>query len=326
MTSGNSINNSGQVAGVYTDSKYQLHGFVGSADGKTFAKIDYPGASETSANAINDNGQVAGYFMDSEFNSHGFIATPTGTTYSISGTATSNGSPLSGVSVALGGSSSATTQTASDGTYSFSGLTKGSYTVTPSMSGYTFNPQKATVAITNKDMTESFTATALYSISGTVTLGSSPLSGVTITLSGTAKGSTTTNSDGSYSFTNLQKGSYTVTPSKTGYTFSPPNSTVTLNKNVSGLKFTATALPTYSISGTVTVGNTPVAGVTVTLSGATGTGTPVTTGADGAFSFSGLLKGSYTLTASKTGYTFSRKTVSIVNQSLTNQVLTGRKN
>jgi hypothetical protein len=192
------------------------------------------------------------------------------------------------------------------------------------MSGCTFTPQKATVTITNKDMTENFTAKVLYSISGTVTLGSSPLAGVTITLSGAAKGSTTTGSDGSYSFANLQKGSYSVTPSKTGYTFSPPNSTVTLNKNVSGLKFTATVLPTYSISGTVTAGGAPVAGVTVTLSGAA-TGT-LTTGTNGTFSFGGLLKGSYTLTPSKAGYTFSKKTVAISNQSVTNLVLTGKKN
>jgi hypothetical protein len=39
----------------------------------------------------------------------------------------------------------------------------------------------------------------------------------------------------------------------------------------------------------------------------------------GAFSFGGLPKGAHTSTASKTGCTFSRKTVSIVNQSLANR-------
>ena len=53
-------------------------------------------------------------------------------TYSISGTVTTGtGSPLAGVSISLGGSTaSPTTRTASDGTYSFTGLASGSYVVT----------------------------------------------------------------------------------------------------------------------------------------------------------------------------------------------------
>jgi hypothetical protein len=173
-------------------------------------------------------------------------------TYSISGTVKEgSGAPLAKVTMALSGTSSAETQTASDGTYSFSGLSKGSYVVTPSLAGYSFSPQKATVPISGRDMTENFVATALLSISGSVlTVGGGPFSGVTVNLSGAAKGGTTTGADGSYSFTGLLKGLYTLKPSEIGYTFLPPGTTITLNKNATGQNFTATA----SISGTVEAG------------------------------------------------------------------------
>jgi hypothetical protein len=79
-----------------------------------------------------------------------------------------------------------------------------------------------------------------YTISGTV---SGNLAGVTINLTGTSSASTTTASDGTYSFTGLSAGSYTITPSKTGYTFSPAslNPTVT-SSNVTGQDFTASAV------------------------------------------------------------------------------------
>jgi inhibitor of cysteine peptidase len=165
-------------------------------------------------------------------------------TYSISGTVTAGGAPLGGVTMSLSGTASTTTTTASDGTYSFPGLSKGSYTVTPSMAGWSFSPQNAKVTVTNTNVTgQKFTAVPLYSISGKVTLqaGGGPLSGVTITLSGAAKGSATTGSDGSYSFANHAKGAYTVTPSMTGYTFTPSNISITLNKNMTGQNFTAVA-------------------------------------------------------------------------------------
>ncbi|MCI4398646.1 MAG: metallophosphoesterase, partial [Acidobacteria bacterium] len=56
----------------------------------------------------------------------------TSATYSISGTV--SGAATSGVTMTLSGAASKTTTTASDGTYTFSGLANGSYTVTPSKS------------------------------------------------------------------------------------------------------------------------------------------------------------------------------------------------
>ncbi|MFZ0927032.1 MAG: carboxypeptidase regulatory-like domain-containing protein [Syntrophobacteraceae bacterium] len=226
------INNKGQVVGTYYDSSGIRHGFL--YGGGQFTTLDAPEAGTncsdcfgTVAASINDSAQIVGNYYDSSGTSHGFIAVPT---YSISGTvAGGSGSPLKGVTVALSGISSSTTQTASKGTYSFPGLSVGSYTVTASMAGYSFKAQKVT--ITNQDVPNvNFSGTAVYLISGTVTLSGHALAGVTITLSGTAEAVVTKGASGTYSLTGLTAGSYTLTPSMSGYTFSPPNVKVTLNK------------------------------------------------------------------------------------------------
>jgi hypothetical protein len=66
-----------------------------------------------------------------------------------------------------------------------------------------------------------------YSISGTVkTTGGSPVAGVTVSLTGSATATTTTDTSGNYRFADLQNGNYTVIPGLTGQTFTPANSTV----------------------------------------------------------------------------------------------------
>ena len=50
-----------------------------------------------------------------------------------------------GVYITLSGASSATTTTAADGTYSFPNIFDGTYTVTPSLTGYGFTPGALTV-------------------------------------------------------------------------------------------------------------------------------------------------------------------------------------
>ena len=77
-----------------------------------------------------------------------------------------------------------------------------------------------------------------HSVSGTVTSGGSPLSGVTVTLAGA--GTTTTDAGGYYSFGDVSDGTYTVTMSLAGYTFLPPNRTVyILGNDAPGFDFYA---------------------------------------------------------------------------------------
>ena len=225
-------------------------------------------------------------------------------TYSVSGTISpsANGS---GATVTLSGAASASTTADSSGNYTFSGLNNGSYTVTPSKSGFTFSPTSALATVSNANVTAlNFTAAAIptYSISGTISPTANG-SGATVTLGGAASATATADASGNYSFTGLANGSYTVTPSKAGFAFSPMSMPETVsNNNVAGVNFTATPVPTYSISGTISPAASGT-GATVTLSGAAGA--TATADSSGNYSFTGLNNGSYTVTPTETGFTFS---------------------
>jgi hypothetical protein len=100
------------------------------------------------------------------------------------------------------------------------------------------------------------TSTLTFSISGTVTKSDNgALAGVTVTLTGGATATTTANASGAYTFAGLANGSYTITPSMTGYSFSPPSLPVTITgANVTVESFTATATCSMpAIPGNVSV-------------------------------------------------------------------------
>jgi hypothetical protein len=142
-----------------------------------------------------------------------------------------------------------------------------------------------------------------YNVSGTISPAAGG-NGAAVTLSGAASATTTANSSGSYTFTGLANGTYAITPSHTGYTFSPTSQTATVSAaNVTGINFTdIQQSATYTISGTIS----PAAGgsgATVTLSGAAGATTVAN--ASGSYSLSGLANGTYTVTPSNTGYAYS---------------------
>jgi hypothetical protein len=144
--------------------------------------------------------------------------------------------------------------------------------------------------------------TPTWSLSGTLSPATAG-SGTTLALTGDATANTTADGSGNYSFGNLANGTYTVTPSKAGFTFSPPSQIVTISgANVISINFTATPNPTWNITGTVT----PAAVGSGTSLALTGTATANTT-ADGSgnYSFGNLANGTYTVTPSKNGYTFS---------------------
>src|SRR5439155_1562250 len=142
----------------------------------------------------------------------------------------------------------------------------------------------------------------LFAITGTVS-PSSMGSGTLLTLSGPASASAAADSSGNYSFASLVNGTYTVTPSKAGYTFSPPNQTITINAaSATAINFTGAVVPTYAISGTVNPSSAG-SGTVLTLSGASSA--TVTADNLGNFSFAGLQNGSYTVTPNKALFAFS---------------------
>jgi hypothetical protein len=110
-----------------------------------------------------------------------------------------------------------------------------------------------------------FTATAnpTFTISGTI----SPAAGgdlATVTLSGAANAIMTANGSGVYTFTGLANGAYTVTPSNTGYTFTPASQAVTVNgANLTGVNFTATPVQSHSVALSWTASTSTVSGYNV---------------------------------------------------------------
>ncbi|HXN53048.1 MAG TPA: SdrD B-like domain-containing protein [Candidatus Acidoferrum sp.] len=103
----------------------------------------------------------------------------------------------------------------------------------------------------------------IYSVSGTIspTTGGS---GATVALSGAASATATANSSGAYTFTGLAKGTYAVTPSRTGYTFNPTSQSTTVNgANVTGINFTATPAQTHTATASWTASTSAVSGYNV---------------------------------------------------------------
>ncbi|MFH1908667.1 MAG: carboxypeptidase regulatory-like domain-containing protein, partial [Chloroflexota bacterium] len=151
--------------------------------------------------------------------------------------------------------------------------------------GYNWAGQLGDGTTTNRltpvDVVES---TPTLSVSGRVTDGSSnPISGVTI--SDGVGHTTTTDSNGNYIFSGLLAGTYTITPSKSGYTFSPASRPVTVppdatNQNFTGI-FSAHTVLVRDESGN------PVSGAQVFKNGALAG----TTAADGLLYIPGLAAG-----------------------------------
>jgi sarcosine oxidase gamma subunit len=277
------------------------------------------------------------------------------------GAGTDVGAPgIGGVTITLTGTNdlsqsiSETTTTAANGTYSFTGLRPGSYSVTETEpAGYTpaaTNPgslggmavaQSTTNVTVSTDQTGvnyNFGQYVPASLAGEVYLdtngndalnaGEPGISGVTVTLTGSnyqgsVSETTTTSAGGTYSFSGLVPGTYSLTESiPAGYTGETSNvgslggtaavgstSTITVDSSNAGVNYNFGQVQPGSISGTVyndTNGNDVdnsepgIPGVTVTLSGTTNTGNSVlltlVSGAGGGYSFAGLLPGTYTVT------------------------------
>lgn len=150
-----------------------------------------------------------------------------------------------------------------------------------------------------------------YGVSGTVS--GATVHGVTVKLTGGVTASTVTDANGDYSFGALTDGTYTVTPSLAGCTFTPEGLTVLVHgASVTGRNFTcaAGAPPKYSISGSVS--GVVAAGVAVALSGAASAAT--VTDASGVYSFGPVPDGSYTVTPALGSYAFEPARLEVIVQ------------
>jgi len=144
------------------------------------------------------------------------------------------------------------------GTVNYSGTTA---TFTPSSNLAYSNTYTATISTAVTDLagnhlaaakTWSFTtgALAVYAVSGKVT---GPwVDGLTINMTGSATGTTTTDASGNYSFPAQPNGSYTFTPAAlAGYTYTPASVTIANAVPVVPNIVASSAIASNSISGTV---------------------------------------------------------------------------
>ncbi len=248
---------------------------------------------------------------------------------------------FAGVPVSLldGATPVGSTTTSGDGSYSFSNLAEGTYTVRlvtpPAGTEATVDPDgvatlhTADVAITagESSVGNDFGYRAIGTISGVVfddadgngsqDGGEPGFAGVSVSLlqGVTPVGSTVTSGDGSYSFSNLAAGTYTVRlvtpPAGTEATVDPDgvatlhtaDVTITAGESSVGNDFGYRAIGTISGvvfddadgNGSRDGGEPGFAGVSVSLlQGVTPVGSTVTSG-DGSYSFTNLTAGTYTL-------------------------------
>ncbi|MCE5249035.1 carboxypeptidase-like regulatory domain-containing protein [bacterium] len=172
-----------------------------------------------------------------------------------------------------------------------------------------------------------------YSVSGKILYESgSGIEGVLVTISGRTSDSggsdiinVTVASDyrGNYVFKNIRNGSYTVTPAKGGFTFTPGSREATVNgMNVSVASITGYIKPetngggdnsgVYTVYGRIVdTGGNGMPDITVGLAGDTLSLSTVTDG-NGAFSFRGIPNGTYTLSPGSEGFVFSPPFVKII--------------
>ncbi|KRB58175.1 T9SS-translocated chitinase ChiA [Flavobacterium sp. Root186] len=231
-------------------------------------------------------------------------------TVSISGSAKNGSALVTDVTVELRNASNAVIQTvvSATGNFAFNNLTSGqNYTVTALKATYTFTPVTLTNVVVNQTAVIINGSQPTYTVSGTVLNGSTPVSGVTVSaISGSSTLTAVSNASGVYSVAGLTAGlNYTVTAAKTGFSYTPASTVYNAIDSNKTLNFTQGAVVvTYTVSGTVLNGTTPVSGVTVTAASTAGNVT-ATTNSSGAYSLTLASGGNYTVTAALTGLTFT---------------------
>ena len=131
---------------------------------------------------------------------------------------------------------------------------------------------QSVISATQGGITGTVTISATATISGTVSPASSG-AGTTLTLGGAAIATTTADVNGNYSFTVLANGAYTVTPSKSLYSFSPLSTSASVNNtNIAGANFSMVVgqlsmSPSNFSFGNINVGSTAQIQATLTATG-----------------------------------------------------------
>jgi acid phosphatase len=247
-----------------------------------------------------------------------FSLSPASTTPgSITGRVTnaSNGAALSGATVSYSGGS---TTTDSGGNYTLNNVAPGTVMVTASMTG--FASRTASVTVTSgATSTQNFALAPSSNPPGTITgkvtnsATGAPLVGATVSFSG---GSAATDGSGNYTLSNVPAGSVAVMASMSGFV----SQTATVNVTAGATSTQNFALApgggggSGSISGKITnVSNgIPLSGATISFSGGS-----TISDSNGNYSFNNVAAGTYSLTATRSGYVHQTQSATVVSGSAT---------
>jgi hypothetical protein len=155
--------------------------------------------------------------------------------------------------------------------YYLSGVPNGTWNVTATSPGVTLEPSGFTNPVTVAGMSVNGLnfqiqgMTTTFAITGTARTGGTPLPGVTVS-DGTR--ASTTDSLGRYVISGVPAGTFTLTPTRAGYTFAPATRMATVTTaNVTGIDFDTTVVnmpPTLAMAPSAT--QSPTTGTTVQLS------------------------------------------------------------
>jgi RHS repeat-associated protein len=163
----------------------------------------------------------------------------------ISGTVTLFGAPLAGVSFS-GTNGALCNASNAAGQYSCEVPPGWSGEITPSMGGYSFTPASRPYTNVTADQAAQDYPALTYQVSGTITSGTLPLGGVVLTPT-TGASCTASNASGQYACAVPAGWTGTITPSLTGYTFTPPHrnySSISANQVTQDFSATLTAAAT----------------------------------------------------------------------------------
>ena len=165
--------------------------------------------------------------------------------YTVSGTVKCNGTPLPGVTLNCPTCETANEITNQNGYYEFTVEEGANVKITPTLSGYTFVPSDTTINNITGDVSNvNFKATAVittnYTVSGKITINDNALEGVMLSCPECLTQTTTTNTNGEYSF-NVSKGTnITITPNLVNYNFTPEDTTINnITQNIINVDFVA---------------------------------------------------------------------------------------
>ncbi len=179
------------------------------------------------------------------------------------------GNPLKNVLVIISGSKHAETYSLTDGTFTFSELESGSYTLSFYCKGFLFPKQNDTINLTGNTTGMLIEAEPYFRISGAVRNRSgNPLINISLSIRGENTNKyTLSDIEGKYFFDSLVTNSYSISINETGYKTNPGKIEITnLNKNLSNADFLINKI--FKISGsTADPLNSPIRGVKVSIIG-----------------------------------------------------------